>query len=93
LVFIGIARADLLAGNTKSSGRDPRSPACDRGQFAATAGRRTCKNAAVAAYPKWLLEAGLRHDVELANADRQLAIFASNDVDFARAMELGMSWT
>ena len=31
-----IARANLHAGNTKSAGRDPRSPACDRGQFAAT---------------------------------------------------------
>jgi hypothetical protein len=36
LVFIGIARANLPAGNTKSAGRDPRSPACDRGQFSAT---------------------------------------------------------
>jgi hypothetical protein len=34
LVFIGIAR-DASAGNA-TAGRDPRSPACDRGQFAAT---------------------------------------------------------
>jgi hypothetical protein len=36
LVFIGIARALLNAGNA-TAGRDPRSPACDRGQFSAVA--------------------------------------------------------
>jgi hypothetical protein len=65
-------------GHIYRRGRDPRLQACDRGQFAATAGRRTGKNAAVAAYTKWLLEAGLRHDVELANADRRLAISRQN---------------
>jgi nitrite reductase/ring-hydroxylating ferredoxin subunit len=37
LVLRGIARANLPAGNTRSAGRDPRSPACDRGQFSAVA--------------------------------------------------------
>jgi hypothetical protein len=36
MVLRGIARANLHAGNTKAAGRDSRSPACDRGQFAAT---------------------------------------------------------
>jgi hypothetical protein len=64
-----LLRAMPSRGHIYRPGRDPRLQACDRGQFAATAGRRTGKNAAVAAYTKWLLEAGLRHDVELANAN------------------------
>ena len=62
LVFMGIARAFRampIRGHIYRPGRDPRLQACDRGQFAAVAGRHTCKNADVAHSPNGL-DAGQR---------------------------------